>query len=103
MIKQCGQTILIFSEAVCPNMVFQHLHCNQGTVQWPLIHPSTHTFMHQWVAAAMSGTASSIGSNLELSSSPNEPTTDGDGVDFGQPTFQALENLLNLLSYSHPI
>lgn len=35
-----------------------------STLQWPLIHPFTHTLVYEWVAAALQGTASPAGSSV---------------------------------------
>lgn len=54
----------------------------QSALQWPPIHPFTHTLVHQWVAAAMPGAASPVGSNLRFSVLPKDTGTDWDGMGF---------------------
>lgn len=42
---------------------FWALHATQSFLQWPFIHPFSHTITPQWVAAAREGAARPIGSN----------------------------------------
>lgn len=65
----------------------------------PLIHPSTHTLIHQWATAAMQCAARPIGSNLGFSVLPEDTLACGHLEPGFEPlTFEPLDNPLYQLS-----